>query len=566
MISEEYDDIYFSKEDGLSETRHVFLAGNNLPAAWQGAPRFCICETGFGTGLNILAAWKLFDDTTHEGQRLDFISIEKFPLSTLQIKEALEPWRPELGDYLDRMLAVYPMRVRGFHRVDLAPNVSLTLVFDDVRRALPEIEACVDAWFLDGFAPAKNPDMWESVLYEQMARLSARGASFASFTAAGDVRRGLAANGFSVEKQKGYGRKRDMIAGRYEGVGRAPLSPPKSVAVVGAGIAGLAAAWHLQRAGICVRVYEAEASVAAKASGNICGVVNPKLTAQASAQSDYYTAAFAYARRFLKSLDGIEYAPHGSLHLQLNEDKERRFNGYIENLGWYPTHMMLVDASTASDIAGVSIEKPCLYYPDAAAVSPVKLCNTLAQGLDVVTGARIETLEMLEADAVVLANAADIKTFLDVPIGRVRGQVTRLVPNDVSRRLKTNLSYGGYLTPLMAGGVHMCGATFQPWGVSDEVLDEDHGHNIRSLMEAVPAIGRDLTVAGGWTGFRASTKDRLPLVGQMGRVYVSAGHGSHGIISGLMAGAAIAQSLAGGPLPLGAGALACVDPKRFMKG
>ncbi|NBX65788.1 MAG: FAD-dependent oxidoreductase [Proteobacteria bacterium] len=566
MISDEFDDIYFSKEDGLSETRHVFLAGNNLPEAWHGRERFCICETGFGTGLNILAAWKLFEDTAKPEQRLDFISIEKFPLAVLQIREALEPWRQELGVYLDRLLAIYPMRVRGFHRIDLSERVSLTLVFDDVRRALPEIEACVDAWFLDGFAPAKNPDMWESVLYEQMARLSARGASYASFTAAGDVRRGLAASGFSVEKQKGFGRKRDMIAGRYEGAGREPMKPQKSVAVIGAGVAGLSAAWHLRRAGCDVKVYEAAPSIATKASGNICGVVNPKLTAQRSAQSDYYTAAFAYARRFLKAMQDIDYAPHGGLHLQLNEDKERRFNGYVENLGWYPTHISILDAASASDVAGIGVSMPCLYYPDAASLSPLKLCQALARDVQIETGVCIERLEQIDADAIVVANAADVRTFIDVPVGRVRGQVTQLVPNDVSRKLKTNLSYGGYLTPPMASGLHMCGATFQPWGTSDEVLEEDHGHNIRSLMAAVPSIGHDLAAQGGWTAFRASARDRLPLIGCYGDVYLSCGHGSHGVISGLMAGAYIAQSLCGGPLPLGAEALACIDPKRFHKG
>jgi tRNA 5-methylaminomethyl-2-thiouridine biosynthesis bifunctional protein len=190
----------------------------------------------------------------------------------------------------------------------------------------------------------------------------------------------------------------------------------------------------------------------------------------------------------------------------------------------------------------------------------------LARGVRVETGFAVTSLDALNADAVVLANAADAKAFVDVPLGRVRGQVTRLIPNDISRRLQTNLSYGGYLTPPMGNGLHMCGATFQPWGTSDEVLEEDHGHNIRSLMEAVPAIGHDLKAEGGWTGFRASTRDRLPLVGAYGPLYLSCGHGSHGIISGLMAGAFIAQSLVGGPLPLGNFAVSCVDPKRFMKG
>lgn len=566
MISAEYDDIYFSKEDGLAETRHVFLGGNGLPDAWRGRERFTICETGFGTGLNMLAAWKLFDETSDAGARLDLISVEKFPLSAPQIREALEPWQGELGPYLERMLAAYPLRIRGFHRVDLSERVSLTLVFDDVRRALPDLEACVDAWFLDGFAPAKNPDMWETPLYEQMARLSARGASYASFTAAGDVRRGLAACNFSVEKRKGYGRKRDMIAGRYEGEGRKVPNAVRSVAVIGGGIAGLSAAWHLKRAGCAVTVYEAAADIATQASGNVLGVVNPKLTAQQSPQAEYYAAAYAYAHRVLKGLQNIDYAPHGGLHLELNEDKARRFAGYVDNLGWHQDHMRLLDAAEASAVAGVPIAAPCLLYPDAAAVSPAKLCRVLAEGIEVKTGAAIATLNDVQADAVVVANAADVKTFFDLPVSRVRGQVSLLAPTDASKALLTNLSYGGYITPLMKNGMHMCGATFQPWGVSPDVLPEDHGHNIQTLLGAVPSLGAGFEVRGGRTGFRASSRDRLPLIGLYEGAFLSVAHGSHGVISGLISGVLAAQTLAGGPLPLGRFALSAMDPRRFAKG
>lgn len=566
MISAEYDDIYFSKEDGLAETRHVFLGGNNLPEAWQSRKRFTICETGFGTGLNMLAAWKLFDDMADASARLDLISIEKFPLTAMQIREALAPWQAELGPYLEKMLAVYPMRIRGFHRLDLSERVSLTLVFDDVRRALPDMEACVDAWFLDGFAPAKNPDMWETPLYEQMARLSARGATYASFTAAGDVRRGLAACNFSVEKRKGYGRKRDMIAGRYEGEGRAAPKTFSNVAVIGGGMAGLSAAWHLKRAGCAVTVYEAADQIATQASGNILGVVNPKLTAQQSPQAEYYAAAYAYAHRVLKGFSNIDYKPHGGLHLELNEDKARRFAGYIDNLGWHRDHMRVLDAAEATQVAGVPITVPCLHYPDAAVASPAKLCYALAEGVEVKTGVSVSALAVLDADAVVVANAADVKTFFDLPVSRVRGQVSLLAPTDASKALRANLSYGGYITPPMGSSLHMCGATFQPWGTSPDVLAEDHGHNIQTLLGAVPSLGAGFEVRGGRTGFRASSRDRLPLIGMYDGAFLSVAHGSHGIISGLISGALAAQTLTGGPLPLGRFAISAMDPRRFAKG
>ena len=184
-----FDDIYFSAADGLAETRHTFLAGNDLPAAWDGRPVFTIGETGFGTGLNFLAAWTLFAETARPGQRLHYVSVEKYPLARDDIARALAPWAGLFGGRLGDLLRLYPLRVPGFHRVLFGDGVALTLVFDDVNDALPGLDAPrgVDAWFLDGFAPAKNPDMWTDALFAQMARLSRPGATAASFTAAGTV-------------------------------------------------------------------------------------------------------------------------------------------------------------------------------------------------------------------------------------------------------------------------------------------------------------------------------------------------------------------------------------------
>lgn len=214
--SEIFDDIYFSPADGLAETDHVFLKGNALPQAWQGKPRFTIAETGFGTGLNILSAWKLFEETAEPGQCLDMISVEKFPLKPQQIAEYLAHWQDFFGMRVERLCAIYPLLTPGFHRLHLAPNITLTLVFDDVNAALPRIQAEVDAWFLDGFKPSSNPEMWSEKVFAEMARLSKPGATLATFTSAGFVRRGLTAAGFQVEKIPGFGTKREMTVGVFK--------------------------------------------------------------------------------------------------------------------------------------------------------------------------------------------------------------------------------------------------------------------------------------------------------------------------------------------------------------
>ncbi|MBL4803508.1 MAG: tRNA (5-methylaminomethyl-2-thiouridine)(34)-methyltransferase MnmD [Alphaproteobacteria bacterium] len=214
-VSREFDDVYFSIDDGLAESEYVFLDGNGLPRGWRNRDYYTIAETGFGTGLNFLVAWKRFEETATPHQKLHFISIEKFPLDAEEIELHLQPWKEVFEGYLKKLLAVYPFVTPGFHRVMINRRVMLTLVFDDVNVALPQISADVDAWFLDGFKPSTNPEMWTDEVFKNVARLSKPGTRFSTFTAAGAVRRGLNDVGFAVEKTKGYGRKRDMTIGVY---------------------------------------------------------------------------------------------------------------------------------------------------------------------------------------------------------------------------------------------------------------------------------------------------------------------------------------------------------------
>ena len=213
--SDQFDDVYFSVDDGLAETTHVFLEGNDLPAGFDACGEdIVIVETGFGTGLNFLAAWRLFDEHRRKGQRLHFISFEQFPLSADEIRTALLPWENAFGSRIEDMLHVYPKIFEGRFSLPMDEDVSLTIYFWDVNDAIIDVQASVDFWFLDGFTPAKNPEMWTDLLFENMARLSRNGARFATFTSAGFVKRGLQSVGFDVSKRSGFGCKRDMLVGK----------------------------------------------------------------------------------------------------------------------------------------------------------------------------------------------------------------------------------------------------------------------------------------------------------------------------------------------------------------
>ena len=209
--SEVFDDIYFSAKDGLAETRHVFLDGNNLPEVWAGRDSFTICETGFGTGLNLLGVSKLWLDCDDPPKRLRYISFEKYPVDVEFIEDYLSQW-DELSEVLTALLPVY---AEG--EFSLMDGVDVKLIFGDVNEKLPELDELVDCWLLDGFKPSMNPDMWSDVVLDHVARLSCAGTSFATFTAAGAVRRGLQERGFDVRKVQGFDRKREMLVGIYEG-------------------------------------------------------------------------------------------------------------------------------------------------------------------------------------------------------------------------------------------------------------------------------------------------------------------------------------------------------------
>ncbi len=205
-VSTRFDDPYYSRDDGLAETRHVFHDGCGLPERWQNSSPFRIAELGFGTGLNFCATLKLWRETAPAEGLLEFVSFELYPLKAEEIGQALSCW-PELRDESAELVEKW----QPLNGVMDFGTARLTLVTGDIRETLPIWPGRADAWFLDGFAPARNPEMWEEAVLNGIARHSNPGATLSTYSAAGHVRRGLAASGFDVRRVKGYGRKREMI-------------------------------------------------------------------------------------------------------------------------------------------------------------------------------------------------------------------------------------------------------------------------------------------------------------------------------------------------------------------
>ena len=214
-FSPNFDDVYFSSENGLAETEYVFLRGNGLPQAWEQREDFTIIETGFGTGLNFLAVWKAWRETQPKTSKLRFYTIEAFPLTVKQISDSLKNFT-ELGIYLSCFCSVYSKPTTDRYNLLFDEgSVDITIFIEDINIALPRLNTLADVWFLDGFSPAKNPAMWTPVLFNEMRRLSAKGTSYATFTSASTVQKGLRENGFKIKKQPGFGKKREMLSGVY---------------------------------------------------------------------------------------------------------------------------------------------------------------------------------------------------------------------------------------------------------------------------------------------------------------------------------------------------------------
>ena len=340
----------------------------------------------------------------------------------------------------------------------------------------------------------------------------------------------------------------------------------KRVAIIGGGLAGTACAFMLVRAGFKPVIYEAGASLAPGASGNALGLYNPRFTAEFGAEAQYYSGAFRLALEVFKDIPDIDWNPCGSLHLVTDAKRETRYRQMVESWDWKPEGMRIVDAAKASDLAGVEVRHDALWLAEAGYVSPQKLCVAYARDIEVHLNTAIKSIDDVDADIVILANGMGVKNFeaaADLPLNAVRGQLTFAKANAATQKLKCNLCYGGYFSPAV-NGVHALGSTFQRWLDHSQIIEEDDQDNIEKLAAVALALAKDIEISGHCAAIRTASKDHFPVVGALGeRLYVSTAHGSHGIISSLMAAQFLTEMIAGKPSTLPHGCIQRLLPARF---
>ena len=335
------------------------------------------------------------------------------------------------------------------------------------------------------------------------------------------------------------------------------------VVIIGTGLAGCAAGYFLRAAGADVVVYEAAEGIASGASGNDLGMVNPRFSAFETAESLFYVAAFEQAVALFRELD-VGWDACGALHLITDEKRGKRYRQTVDN--WDLDGLRLVDAGEASKIAGVDVPFEAMYLAGSGSVSPRRLCEALAEGLDIRFGERVEGLNVPDADVVIVANAMGAAALLDLPLKAVRGQITAVRGNGLSSDLNVNLHYGGYFSAARDGS-HMIGATFQPWLHHRDVLDEDDVYNIERLANFLPQLSEGLEVTGHRASFRTKARDHCPVIGHMrDNIYVSTAHGSHGVISSIGGAKLLVDMILKRPVGLLDETVRALCPMRFKSG
>ncbi len=564
-VSKQFDDVYFSNQDGLEETRYVFLGGNRLPQRFAEHPRslFIAAETGFGTGLNFLTLWQAFTRFRHQTptahlQRLHFISFEKYPLHPDDLAAAHAQW-PELAPFADALRAQWPLPLPGCHRLLLAEGrITLDLWFGDVNALLPRFDASmdgqIDAWFLDGFAPSKNPDMWSEPLFAAMARFARPEGSFATFTAAGFVRRGLQQAGFDVAKCKGFGQKREMLIGQLPA--NAPQAKHKApwflrpaakntddIAIIGGGVASALTALALLRRGAKVTLYCADAQPAEGASGNRQGALYPLLNGRGDALENFFSAAFPFARRqydaLLQQGAGFDHQWCGVSQLAY-DDKSAGKIAKLLAVDWPSPLVQAADRATLSRLCGLDTGFDGVNYPQGGWLCPADLTRAaialaVRQGLvcryqhtlsDLSYGGERWQLhfaaeETRQHATVILANGHRLSALAPgaaLPIYAVRGQVSHIPTTPTLSELKQVLCYDGYLTPVNPHHRRHCiGASYQRGETGTEYRESEQQENRERLLRCLPEQDWprqvDISDQQARCGVRSATRDHMPMVG-----------------------------------------------------
>jgi len=643
-FSKHFDDIYFDTKTGCEQSKTVFITANNIFKRLHATPHnFTIAETGFGTGLNFLLTLEAFQAalektslTTPSQKKLHFISVEKFPLSRAELTQSLLLF-PHLQAFYQPLLDQYPASINDIEENKLSFSffnglASLTLYIGDATEVYAQLKApkngLVDAWYLDGFSPRKNPDMWSMALFKEIARLSKEQSTLSTFTIAGFVRRQLIEVGFRLQKIETSGVKKEVLSAVYQqtkqiGKGyqvRPRITKPQHVAIIGGGIASACAAYFLTTQGVKVTLYCKDTKLAQGASSNAIGALFPLLHQQRDDISEFYEAAFWRAKHLYNSLleQGFHFSHQwcGLLEVSYKEALKKRQHLFEDIKAWPEQLIHSVTMQQAQSISQYPLAHGGLFMPEAGWIAPQKLVQALFDAAKKTNRLRIEYSTQIESivqntdqswqlrtgkkefkeSVVVICGGADsihINAMKKLPLTSVRGQITSMRTNQEVGKLSTVICHKGYLTPVH-NNIHCIGATFDKNSFDITANTKDDEYNLAMLHKCLP----DLTqwsisdVASAKARLRCMTPDHMPMVGAMpdieqhtsryahlrkdknwkfyevtpviSNLYLLTGLGARGLCSAPLTAEILAADICGTPYPVDSKMLFNLSPNRFV--
>jgi len=592
--SNHFDDIYFDSKTGCDQSKTVFIEANNIANRLQKNKNlFTIAETGFGTGLNFLLTLQAYQQALIKNQTdankqeknnlstlptLHFISVEKYPLSKTQLTQSLQIF-PELAEFYQPLLNQYPESIDpSDNKISLTffnSQVTLSLYIGDAHQVYSTLESpkngVVDAWYLDGFSPRKNHEMWSLALFKQVARLAKEQSTLSTFTIAGFVRRQLIEVGYRLQKIETSGLKKEVLSAVFQqtkfiGKGyqaRPRITKPQHVAIIGGGIASACAAYYLTTQGVKVTLYCKDNSVAQGASGNAIGALFPLLHQQRDDISEFYQTAFWRAKHLYNSLleQGFYFSHQwcGLLEISYKDALKKRQSLFEKIQAWPKNLIHSVTTEQAIKISNLPLQQGGLFMPNAGWIAPQELVNALLNAaknthrLRVETGIKIESLTqhpdqswILHTDVnqtikldksshipaateinkkcfkesiVIVCAGADsihINPINQLPLTSVRGQISSMKTNSNITKLSTVICHKGYLTPAHKN-IHCIGATFDKKNFDITANTAGNNYNLQVLHQSLPNLTdwsiNDVAIAKA--RLRCMTPDHLPVVGAM---------------------------------------------------
>ncbi len=581
-ISAEFGDVYFSKSGGLDETNHVFLQGNHLPERFKNIKQnqiFTIIETGFGTGLNFLATCLLWQETAPKTARLHFVSTEKFPLIKSDLQQALSVWTDEkIRFFIHQLVTNYPLALSGCHRLHF-DNITLDLWLGDALDSFNGMVAQADAWFLDGFSPSKNSELWSSDIFNKIKELSKPAATLATFTSSGFVRRELLRIGMNAKKIKGFGRKREMLIAHF--AEEATYNTiPTTATVVGAGVSGLFTSYALARRGLSVTLVDKAAPLAG-ASGNPRALFAPKLSLIDGVSEHLPTLGFLYAERIYRALNTLSnsdiFNQTGVVDFLLPSQKTyEKLSNLIND---YPDELIhiLDDANIDFNQHTIAtfIEKAGLINPQLLAnfiLSHPNISFRKTNITSITEDNNSTTLindkgETLNNDIAVICGGFE-SYLLDETLfnpRKIRGQVSYI--NHITTDIKTPVKYDGYCAYF--DDTFLMGASFVRNSTDTTVQLSEHEFNLEKFHQGLPHAAKTLNITAdklsGRASIRAQTPDYHPIVGSINnrhRIFTLYGMGSKGFSFAPLCSEILMGLIFHEPLPISKNLLAKLSPHR----